>query len=116
MLPRKNRLKKATEIDEVFRKGRLWQSPSFSVKFLIREGEAPRMRVAFSFGKKYLRRAIDRNRLKRRLSEAIALYAAEARIAVDAVFFLQKAQNPPEQAILSQEVENFVSRLYNSFK
>lgn len=116
MLPRKNRLKSHTEIDEVFQKGELWRSPSFSVKFLRRESEVPLMRVAFSFGKKHLRRALDRNRLKRRLTALLTEPAENARQSVDLVFFLQKPGNLPEKEDLQRELENFLSKLYNSFK
>lgn len=68
MLPKQNRLKKKKSFDEVFKKGKILRAPDFFLKYL--EKEAAEARIGFVVSKKVSKRAVQRNKAKRRLREA----------------------------------------------
>lgn len=69
MLPADFRLRKKTDIDRVWKKGRSFATPIFSLK-IARNG-LPVSRFAVVIGTKISKRAVVRNLAKRRLREAI---------------------------------------------
>lgn len=71
MLSADFRLRKKTDIDRVWKKGRSFATPLFSLK--IAKNELPVSRFAVVIGTKVSKRAVIRNLAKRRLREAIRL-------------------------------------------
>ncbi len=69
MLPADLRLRKKTDIDRVWKKGRSFATPIFSLK--IAKNDLPVSRFAVVIGTKISKRAVVRNLAKRRLREAI---------------------------------------------
>lgn len=67
MLSSQFRLRKKTEIDAVFRRGVTVTNPEFAFRFL--PNALGHSRVAVLVGKKLAKRAVDRNRIRRRLRE-----------------------------------------------
>jgi ribonuclease P protein component len=116
MLARKHRLKKNEEINVVFQKGGVWHTPFFSAKFLVQPNEELPLRAAFSFGKKFLRKAVERNRLKRRISSELQKYETFLAQPVDVVFYLPSQKPTPNQGELQKAVESFVKRVYTGYK
>jgi ribonuclease P protein component len=69
--PRTARLLKHSDFDRVYKLGKRHFSPHMTIYFLRRaEHDAPAARVGFTVGK-VLGGAVDRNRMKRRLREAV---------------------------------------------
>ncbi len=69
MLPKKNRLKKEKDFQEIFKKGR-----SFKEKFLVikfRKNQTKVNRFGFIVSKKVSKKAVKRNQIKRRLREVV---------------------------------------------
>lgn len=69
MLAKENRLKKQKEFDGVFKKGRGLRSDSLFLKFV--KNETGKTKIAFVVSKKVSNKAVDRNKIKRRLREAV---------------------------------------------
>lgn len=73
-LGRTDRLKKRKVIQEVFRKGQLVKGYPVGVVAVLVERDGPKpVRAGFSVPKKKIKRATDRNLIKRRMKEAYRL-------------------------------------------
>lgn len=68
MLPKENRLKKKKEFEAVFKGGRHIKSQNFFIKYLANGTD--KTRIGFIVSKKVSKKAVDRNRAKRRMREA----------------------------------------------
>lgn len=109
MLSQENRLKKGEDIHRVFRHGKTFLvSQGLLVKVINRNNQKPLAsswcRVAFSFSKKHLPRAVDRNYLRRLIVRSLV---GKQNVAVDMVFFLT-AKPIFEQ---KEDIESGVARL-----
>lgn len=77
MLQQSRRLRKSREIERVYRQGRFGAAGSLHVKALVLPG--PATRVAVVVAKKISKKAVVRNRIRRRLLEIIAQHWATLR-------------------------------------
>ena len=75
MLSADYRLRKKTDIDRVWKKGRSFATPLFSLKIV--KNDLPVSRFAVVIGTKVDKRAVIRNLAKRRLREAIRLLSPQ---------------------------------------
>jgi len=69
MLLRANRLRKKRDFEKVFKEGEGFQEKFLFLK--LRENEKEESRIGFVIPKKYFRKAVLRNKLKRRLREQV---------------------------------------------
>ena len=69
MLKKINRIGQKKEFLEVKNKGKMLNSPLFGAIFLI--GETEDIKFGFVISKKISKRAVDRNKIKRRLMEVL---------------------------------------------
>lgn len=86
MLKKGFRLRKKEDFDNVFRFGKPLFFGEIGCKYLANKES---LRLGFSLSKKHLANAVDRNRLKRRLTAAFGRLQAEWP-AADIVFFTTK--------------------------
>ena len=99
--PRGARLLKHSDFDRVYRQGRRHFSPHMTVFYLRQaEGEA---RIGFTVGR-MLGGAVERNRIKRRLREAVRLRRSALRGAVDVVINPKKSSLAVKFSALVEEV------------
>lgn len=75
MLPLKNRLKKKKEFDKVFKEGVAQKGQFVLLKSVDNDLNYPRFGIVVS--KKVSNRAVDRNKIKRRLREAVRAFLPE---------------------------------------
>ena len=115
MLSRHHRLRREGDIQAVFRRGKGFHSPFFSVKYLART-DGTHTRLAFSFSKKYLLRAVRRNRLKRLIIGELQKSPEFFLLGLDAVFFLTKPSVLRDKNELRKCVENFLKTVYTKGK
>lgn len=108
-------MKRADDIASVFRRGKGFHSPFFSVKYAEREAEQA-TRLAFSFGKKYLLRAVARNRLKRIIIGELQKVPDFFTLGLDVVFFLTKPVSLKDKKELQESIESFLKKVYNRDK
>lgn len=92
MLPLKNRLKKTPEINQVFLKGKFLSCGFLSLKYFVSPDQP--FRFAFSIGLSYSPKAVQRNKAKRILREAVKKNSAILPKGIDGVFFINKKKLP----------------------
>lgn len=84
MLKKGFRLRKKEDFERVFRFGKPLFFSEIGCRYLL---DRPTLRLGFSFGKKHLPLSVDRNRLRRVLSEAFFQLREEWPKGGDIVFF-----------------------------
>jgi ribonuclease P protein component len=100
------RLLKHADFQRVYQQGRRQFTGNMTVFFVRRTAEAPKSgpRVGLTVGK-VLGGAVERNRIKRRMREAVRLSPAACEAAVDIVFHPRKSVLAMPFAELRNEVE-----------
>ena len=100
MLPKQHRLP-GPEIPDVQQKGRHFTFPDFNLKVFYRRDNYPN-RFAFVVSSKIEKKAVRRNRLKRRLREAVRRLLPSLKLGHDIIIFAKKELAGKEyQQILS---------------
>lgn len=69
MIPKQYRLKKKSDFQRLFKKGKSYAGPYFVLYFIEKEGKGP-TKIGFAVSKK-IGTAVTRNKIKRRLREAV---------------------------------------------
>ena len=115
MLSKESRIRNQKEIESVFRIGKTWQTPFFSIKYSksASSQEFPSGRAAFSFSKKFLKKAVQRNRLKRRISGHLEREDHFRISGLDLVFYLPAEKPFPKKGEVKKELEKFFQKVYN---
>lgn len=108
MLEKQHRLTKSSDIDIVFKKGRVYNHPLFYVKFLSNNLNYPRF--AFIVGVKLFKKAVKRNRVKRLMREAVRLNIGKVRKGFDIIV---GAKSSDIYGINCKEVEKELMGLFN---
>lgn len=98
MLPAKYRLKSKKEFDEVFRRGKTVSNGVVIAKY--QEDGSGSLRIGFSVGVKFSKKAVRRNRAKRWLREAVRPAIGKMRPGRK-IIFLINSKFPYEQINLS---------------
>ena len=93
MLKNINRLRKANEIQKVFKFGRSIRSANFSIRYNPNRGSANRFAIVV--GTKVDKRATRRNAIKRRVREVIRLNIQSIPTSFDIVLSAHKLANWP---------------------
>ena len=70
---RKEKLKSRKQIDELFLQGKSFSVYPLRVTYRFAPSETPNVQVGVTAGKKYFKRAVDRNRMKRLMREGYRL-------------------------------------------
>ena len=100
--PRSGRLLRHADFERVYKQGRRHFSANITV-FYLRRVEGEGMRVGFTVGRT-LGGAVDRNRMKRRLREAVRLCRPSPGPTVDVVINPKKSVRTVEFSVLLGEV------------
>jgi len=88
VLPKKYRLKKKKEFERVFKKGKAKKKDFLFIKFVKNDQNATRF--GFVVSKKISKKAVVRNKVKRRLREAAREMLSEIKPGYDVVIVAQK--------------------------
>jgi ribonuclease P protein component len=104
--PRSGRLLKRRDFDSVYQRGKRHFSAHMTVFYLPRT-ECDGLRVGFTVGK-ILGGAVERNRVRRRMREAVRLHRHELAAPIDVVI------NPKKSALRADfsELESEISRAF----
>jgi ribonuclease P protein component len=91
MLPYKNRLKKRTDFERVYKYGKFFYFGNITVKFV--ENGLNESRIGLSVGVKFSKKATERNRVKRQLREICHSFLERIEKGLDIVLILAKNKN-----------------------
>jgi len=103
-LPKKFRLKKRKEFDKVKQQGQKVHSPLFVVSYVNNESDGPKF--GFVVSKKIDKKAVVRNKIRRRLSEAIRCLLPQLKQDIYAVFLVKKKIKEANFSEIKTEIEN----------
>lgn len=109
MLARDHTLKGSRNFEEIEKKGRVYQSESFGVAYLKKEAKE-NSRFGFVVSSKVSPDAVNRNRVKRALSEAVRQSLNEIKGGHSIVFLVRQAATRRSTAELMQEVRSSLSK------
>jgi ribonuclease P protein component len=107
MLPKKNRVEKIG-VDEVFKGGRFFNSPSLTFKFLL-TNKFSIPRVSFIAPKSIAKLAVKRNLLRRRGYNALKKYISDFPSGLVGVFVFKKYED--DVLIIENEIKNILSEI-----
>jgi ribonuclease P protein component len=84
VLPKKNRLKKKKDFENVFKHGKSFKSEFLTLRF--KQGELENSRFGFIVSNKVSKKAVVRNRTRRRLQSAAEKYFLQIEKNIDGIF------------------------------
>lgn len=109
MLPIKNRLIKRTDFNNVYRKGAFFSEGPLSLKITPNERETAR--IGFSIEKKFFKKAVERNKIKRLLREAFCQNIKKIKEGADIVVFYKKSEENPSFKAILKLVEKIINKI-----
>ncbi len=107
MILRKNCLKKRKDFLTVFKEGEKIQGRFFYLKFIMKEEDLSRFGIVIS--KKVLRKATERNKIKRRTRAILREKILKEKKGIDCVLFFHSVPNSFK--ILEEEIEKAFKRI-----
>ncbi len=116
--PRAARLLKHADFDRVYKQGRRHFSPHMTVFYLAQPaGDSPEKnaRIGFTVGR-VLGGAVERNRIKRRLREAVRMRRSALESAADIVINPKKSIQTLEFAVVVEEVSRAFDTIAKAMK
>jgi len=108
VLPKKHRLKKKNDFARVTRGGRTAAIQYLVLRFMANQREESR--VGFVCGKKVAKRAVARNRIKRRLMEIVRALLPSIRPGFDLIFLTRPGIADLEFEEIKMAVEGLLKR------
>lgn len=110
MLPKENRLKKKKDFENVFKRGKGVKENFLFFKWT--NNNLKESRFGFVVGKKFSKKAVVRNRIKRRIREVVRINLPQIKKGIDGVFII----NPGLEADNFQKVEVVVNAVLSRAK
>jgi ribonuclease P protein component, eubacterial len=104
MLPKINRIKKEKDFGEVFRNSRSFKNALFIFK--VKENSIGVNRFGFVVSNKVSKKAVVRNKIKRRLSEAVKIRMGNIKIGRDLVFIALPVIGKKEFSEIKEAVDS----------
>jgi ribonuclease P protein component len=109
MLNKKNRIADSHTITALFRKGALFKASRFSFRFFDKP-ESP-AQFSITISKKVIKKAVDRNRLKRQIAEAIRLNLDQLKGNFLIAVIARSSAASCDYAVITQDVLTFFNHL-----
>lgn len=104
MLPKKYRLSSFQEIEKVKDKGKLFQFPFFGVLVLDNKESRP-SRFSVNVSLKVAGNVVNRNKIKRLMSEAIKAFLSQIKPGFDLIILVKKMALKKSLGEIKEEVE-----------
>lgn len=112
--PKNEKIKSRKTIDQLFSEGKSWVQ--YPVKMLYIPSETEVNQAAFSVPKRNFKRAVDRNRIKRKLREAYRLnkYILSGSTRNFSIFFIYLGKEKREYRQIEKSVKKLLFKLKNN--
>lgn len=110
MLATRNRLKKKKDFEKVFKEGKGFKEDF--LYFKIKKNNLKSSRFGFVVSKKFSKKAVDRNKVKRRLRELIRIKMPKIKKGTDGVIIVM----PGLKTTDLHELEGIINRLFQKAK
>lgn len=110
MLPKRNRLKKNKDFENVFKKGQGFKEDFLYLK--IKKNSLKSSRFGFVVSKKFSQKAVARNKVKRRLRELIRTKLPKIKKGIDGVVIIM----PGFKINDFWELEEIINKLFKKAK
>ncbi len=110
MLAKINRLKKNKDIQKVFEKGRIFKQDLLILKIL--SNDLNESRFTFVVSKKFSKKAVTRNKIKRKLREIVYLNLKKIQKGVDVIIIA----SPGLELKDFKEIKEMISKLFKKAK
>ncbi len=108
MLPKENRLKKKKEFEMVFKNGRSIKGQDFFLKYL--GNGTNKTKIGFVVSKKVSKKAVERNKTKRRLREAFRIIDEEMKDGISIVVVAYPSLKARKFSEIRQEIEGALKK------
>ncbi|GAG31925.1 unnamed protein product [marine sediment metagenome] len=108
MLPKEHRLKKEKDFERVIRQGESHPGSFLVLKFLRNNLRVSR--IGFVVGKKISKKAVARNKLKRRLREAAKAYLPKLKSNYDLIFFSRKGSEKEKFSEIKETIGKLLKK------
>lgn len=106
MLKRENRIRAKKDFAEIKEKGRIQHSPFFAVLKSNEEDDLKKIGIIVS--KKISKRAVDRNKIRRQISQVIRKNIKEIKAGSRLLFLTKKEILGKKMKEIEKEVESFI--------
>ena len=106
MLKKINRIGRKKEFLEIKNKGKIINSPLFGAARLINESEE--IKFGFVISKKISKRAVDRNKIKRRMCEVLVKKLDKFKPGTKIVFLAKKSLLGAKIGEIEEEIEKLI--------
>ena len=110
MFLRKNRLTKEKDINHVFRRGRYFFVKDLGIKFIKNNLDYPRFACIVS--NKISKKAVERNRIKRRLREIIRLAIPNLPQDIDLVVFTRQSIKEIDYQEMEKQIHACLKKMW----
>jgi len=110
MLPGKHRLRKQKDFDRVYKRGKVIRAPLFLIRMGSAGTDLPRFAVVVS--NKVSKKAVDRNRVRRRTHAAWRDLLPRVKKPVDVIISMSTRAVPATQEVIQAELVKGLTRLH----
>lgn len=110
MLPNKFRITDKRDFENIQGKGKLFQFESFGV-VILRKEDKNQSRFAFIVSSKISKDAVDRNRIKRAISESVRLSLIDLQAGYDVVFLAKPILAKKSTELIMRETREALKEL-----
>jgi len=110
MLPVRNRLKKKKDFERIFKEGQGFKQGFLYLK--IKKNNLESSRFGFIVSKKFAKKAVIRNKIKRRLRELIKIKLPEIKKGIDGIIIAI----PGLKTTDFQQLEEIINKLFKKAK
>jgi len=108
MLDKKHRLKEKKDFEEVIKKGKFYSEDLLVFKKI--KNNLSRTRVGFVVSQKVSKKAVVRNKIKRRLRQIIKTNLAEIKPGFDIIFFTKKGIEEKDFSEIKKTIEKLLKK------
>jgi ribonuclease P protein component len=111
MLPKDNRIKKKNDFELIFNKGRTFKNSFFILKVLSNDLKINRF--AFVISKKVSKKAVERNKIRRRIVSFLEANLHNFKEGLDVIFIVLPQAKNKSFAQIKEATENITKILIN---